>query len=50
MVRSFLDLDFFRGIINPPAHKADRVQRDLDRYRDEMADDAPGSGTPEDNP
>jgi hypothetical protein len=28
----------------------DRVQRDLDRYRDEMADDAPGSGTPEDNP
>ena len=28
----------------------DRVQHDLDRYRDEMADDAPGSGTPEDNP
>jgi hypothetical protein len=28
----------------------DRVQRDLDHYRDEMADDAPGSGTPEDNP
>lgn len=28
----------------------DRVQRDLDRYRDEMAGDAPGSGTPEDNP
>ena len=26
----------------------DRVQRDLDRYRDEMADDAPGSGTPKD--
>jgi len=33
------------GLANP-----DRVQRDLDRYRDEMADDAPGSGTPEDNP
>lgn len=30
--------------------KRDRVQRDLDRYRDEMSDDAPGSGTPEDNP
>ena len=28
----------------------ERVQRDLDRYRDEMAEDAPGSGTPEDNP
>jgi hypothetical protein len=28
----------------------DRVQHDLDRYRDEMADDAPGSATPEDNP
>ena len=28
----------------------DRVKRDLDRYRDEMAADAPGSGTPEDNP
>ena len=28
----------------------DRVQRHLDRYRGEMADDAPGSGTPEDNP
>ncbi len=27
-----------------------RVQRDLDRYRNEMAEDAPGSGTPEDNP
>ncbi|MGO9543452.1 MAG: hypothetical protein ACLPPF_01450 [Rhodomicrobium sp.] len=28
----------------------ERVQRDLERYRDEMAEDAPGSGTPEDNP
>jgi hypothetical protein len=28
----------------------ERVQRDLNRYRDEMAEDAPGSGTPEDNP
>jgi len=28
----------------------DRVQRDLDRYRDEMAEDAPATGTPEDNP
>ncbi|MFZ1106793.1 MAG: hypothetical protein WAN43_00410 [Rhodomicrobium sp.] len=28
----------------------ERVQRDLDRYRGEMAEDAPGSGTPEDNP
>ena len=28
----------------------ERVQRDLDRYRDEMTEDAPGSGTPEDNP
>ena len=27
-----------------------RVKRALDRYRDEMAEDAPGSGTPEDNP
>jgi hypothetical protein len=33
------------GLANP-----DRIQHDLDRYRDEMADDAPGSGTPEDNP
>ena len=28
----------------------ERVQRDLNRYRDEMAEDAPGSGAPEDNP
>ncbi len=28
----------------------ERIQRDLDRYRDEMAEDAPGSGSPEDNP
>ncbi len=28
----------------------ERVQRDLNRYRDEMAEDAPGSGTSEDNP
>ena len=28
----------------------DQIQRDLDRYRDEMAEDAPGSGSPEDNP
>jgi hypothetical protein len=27
-----------------------RIQRDLNRYRDDMAEDAPGSGTPEDNP
>lgn len=28
----------------------ERIQRDLNRYRDEMAEDAPGSGTPKDNP
>jgi hypothetical protein len=28
----------------------ERIRRDLNRYRDEMAEDAPGSGTPEDNP
>jgi hypothetical protein len=28
----------------------ERVQRDLNRYRDEMVEDAPASGTPEDNP
>jgi hypothetical protein len=26
----------------------DRIRRDLDRYRDEMAVDAPDSGSPED--
>jgi hypothetical protein len=28
----------------------EKIQRDLDRYRDEMAEDAPASGSPEDNP
>jgi hypothetical protein len=26
----------------------DRIRRDLERYQDEMAEDAPGTGTPED--
>ena len=28
----------------------DRIQKDLNRYRDEMAEDAPASGSAEDNP
>jgi hypothetical protein len=28
----------------------DKIRRDLDRYREEMAEDAPASGSPEDNP
>jgi hypothetical protein len=27
----------------------EQIQRDPDRYRDEMAEDAPGSGLPDDN-
>jgi hypothetical protein len=30
------------------ASDPERIQRDLDRYRDEMAEDAPASGSPED--
>ncbi len=26
----------------------ERIRRDLERYEDEMAEDAPGTGTPED--
>ncbi len=32
------------------ASDPDRIQKDLDRYRDEMAEDAPASSSPEDNP
>ena len=32
------------------ASRPEKIQRDLDRYRDEMAEDAPASGSPEDNP
>lgn len=32
------------------ASDPDKIQRDLDRYRDEMAEDAPASNSPEDNP
>jgi len=28
----------------------DRIQKDLNRYREEMAEDAPASGSAEDNP
>ena len=33
-----------------PAADPDRIQRDRDRYREEMAVDAPASNSPEDNP
>lgn len=32
------------------ASDPDKLQRDLDRYRDEMAEDAPASNSPKDNP
>jgi hypothetical protein len=32
------------------ASDPDKIQRDLDRYREEMAEDAPASNAPEDNP
>ncbi len=32
------------------ASDPDKIRRDLDRYRDEMAEDAPASDSPEDNP
>ena len=28
----------------------DRIRKNLDRYREEMAEDAPASNSPEDNP
>jgi hypothetical protein len=28
----------------------DKIQRDLDHYREQMAEDAPASNAPEDNP
>jgi hypothetical protein len=28
----------------------DRIRRDLERYREEMAEDAPATSSPEDNP
>jgi hypothetical protein len=34
----------------PDLADSDRIQKDLDRYRDEMAEDAPASNSPEDNP
>lgn len=33
-----------------PVADPDRVQRNLDRHRNEMAEDAPASNSPEDNP
>ena len=32
------------------ASDPDRIRKNLDRYREEMAEDAPASDTPEDNP
>ncbi len=32
------------------ASDPEKIQRDLDRYRDELAEDAPASNSPEDNP
>jgi hypothetical protein len=32
------------------ASDPDKIQRDLDRYRDELVEDAPASNSPEDNP
>ena len=32
-----------------PQPDPDRIQKDLDRYREEMAEDAPASNLPEDN-
>ena len=32
------------------ARDPDRIQRDLDRYREELVEDAPASSSPEDNP
>jgi hypothetical protein len=37
-----------KGAKGDLAYDRDRVQRTLDRYRDEMVVDAPASGTPED--
>jgi hypothetical protein len=28
----------------------EKIERDLEKYSEEMAEDAPGTGTPEDNP
>ncbi len=36
-----------RGNLAPGA---DRIKKQLDRYREEMAEDAPASNSPEDNP
>jgi hypothetical protein len=42
------EADDGRNDENDPGLDSERIQRDLDKYREEMAEDAPASGTRED--